>query len=137
MASARPGDWIEMEVLQVHMRIELFDVADHAIVQISDLTIRVGDEETKSKSVIKNFFTEPEPDPSSEDYVRIEKRPSQRKFMIDGREITSDTEITSFKGDKVHNRSWTSRQVPFGVVQSEDAAGNVQSRLIRFGRKGV
>jgi hypothetical protein len=133
IAQAQVGDYAELEMNGTRFRTEIFDIADMAIVQINDFTAQAGEKPTRT--VTKMLFTEPELDPNSEYYVKFEKKPSNRKFTIGGKEYQADTVTEGYKDGILVSKTWTSKRVPLGSLLMEDGEGKVTSRLISFGRK--
>lgn len=138
VAQAQVGDFVELEMGDgaLRTRSEVFDMAEGGMVQVIDTTVKTGDQETKSKSATKMLFTEPDLEPTHPGYVKSDKKPSNRKFTIGGKEITADQEWHSFNKDgKLISKSWFSKQVPLGMLLTEDGDGKVVMRVVNFGRK--
>lgn len=133
MAFAQVGDTAELEMNGMRTRVEIFDIADKAAMQIMDMTTQPG--EKPMRIVTRLLFTEPELDPRSAYYVKFEKKPSNRKFTVGGKEYQADTVTEGYQDGKLVSKTWTSKQVPIGSLLMEDGTGKVTSRLISFERK--
>lgn len=147
MADLRAGDWTEYEqgsdMGVLRSRREIFDVADHAVVEISDTVAKFeGVPEQKTHTVVKMLYTEPDPPEqkvtaktTEKDDTRVETKSTNRTFPVGNKTVTADTVTSSFKAEKLQARMWFSKQVPLGgLVLMEDGEGKAVNRLVGFDR---
>jgi hypothetical protein len=143
-ADVPPSDWTEHEGdSQTASTRRIFDVAAHAVVEISDTVAKFeGVQEHKTRTVVRSLYTEPDPPEqkvttkaTEKDDTRVETKPTNRTFQVGAQTVTADKVTSSFKGEKLQGRIWFSKQVPLGgIVLMEDGEGKAASRLIGFGR---
>src|SRR5262249_36791555 len=112
------------------------DLADHAVLQVYDVTLTLGDKETRTVTAMTMLFTEDEkPKPQDEEKKKYTTRqkPDKRTFKVGKQEITSDTLTETYEDGKPYSRSWTSKKIR-APLQSEDAKGKVLMRLVEYKR---
>jgi lactate dehydrogenase-like 2-hydroxyacid dehydrogenase len=135
---ARPGDFTVYETPGVsRTRTEVFDVADHAVVLVMDVAVKIGDMETKSRTAGKYLLTEPdEPvDPVQKARYKTETKPVNRKFTVGGKEYTADTVREVSVEGMLSSRTWLSKELGEGVfLLMEDGDGKPLMRLVDYGR---
>jgi hypothetical protein len=136
---SRVGDWVEMELTAGlgTSRNEVFDVADHAVLYVMDVTVKIGDMTTKTKSALKFLFTEPDKTPEEQkpNDFKTETKKDSKTFQVGTQQVTANTLIEVYEKGKLLSKTWTSEQVPLGgIVYSEDAQGKALSKLTGFGK---
>ena len=117
-------------------RTEIYDVAEHAVTQVTKTTTMSGKDTVKFEFAAKIYFTEADfPMPKGPEVIKALTKPSERTFKVGEEEIAADQVTESIVGDKVRNRSWTSKKLPVGaVLLVEDGDGKAIVRLTAYGR---
>jgi hypothetical protein len=131
------------------VRQEIFDLADHAAVQVTASVVTAAGMEFRTRMAVKLLYTEPEArpdveleikpgpvtDPAATNRVRVETRPANRKFQVGGQEVIADKVVESYVDGMLTQKTWLSTQVPLGgVVLIEEPDGKVPMKLINFSR---
>src|SRR5262249_37799042 len=120
-AAGKPGDYVVHEAATNRMKYTLFDIADHAYVTVSEVTIKVLDKEMVTRSAVRYLFPEPDAPPAKKEEPekrpksKVVQKPADRKIKVAGKEITIDvTEV--YVDGKLQLETWMSKQVPLGGV---------------------
>jgi hypothetical protein len=131
----RVGDFTESQTGPLWMRQEVYDVADHAVVLVSETRFKLVDKDVRTKTATKMLYTEPDTPANPAAGERSETKATNRKVKVGDEELVTD-QLTEVSTDgKISIRIWRSSKVPLGgIVLTEDGEGKVGTQLLRYAR---
>jgi hypothetical protein len=133
-AQVKPGDFYENAVSgpttgDATTRVEYFDVADHALITVTETKVKEG----TTKIGVKLLFTEPDDPAHAAMEKEVKKFPDARKFKVGNKEIAADTR-SERTTEGVTYKTWTNKQLPPGAaLLTETSDGTYKSRLVNLG----